>query len=165
MKADSRYFVRSPDGNSIASYDRHEAAEQAALGLGEGAHVVDTRAPVYVPMIQQVVGGELQILGVGGWGADRLSLEQNFLQAIKRKQLAIVHAFFARGADPDTRDEAGKPAIIWAVASGQPEIVQFLLDRGADPGATDPAGITALRLATERGEPEISAALEQALIM
>jgi len=33
LKADSRYFVRSPDG-------------------------------------------ELQILGVGGWGADRLSLEQ-----------------------------------------------------------------------------------------
>jgi hypothetical protein len=27
-------------------------------------------------MIQRVVDGELQILGVGGWGADRLSLEQ-----------------------------------------------------------------------------------------
>jgi hypothetical protein len=162
LNPETRYFVRSADGRSIASYDRHEAAEQAALGLGEGTHVVDTRAPVYVPMIQQVIDGELRILGVGGWGADRLSPQQNFLQAIKRKQLAIVHAFLAAGADPDTRDEAGKPAIIWAVASGQPEIVQFLLDRGADPGATDPAGITALRLATERGEPEISAALEQA---
>ena len=117
MKFDSRYFVRSPDGESIAGYDRHEAAEQAAIKLGEHAHVVDTLAPVYVPMIQQVFGGELQILGVGGWGADRLSLEQNFLQAIKRKQLAIVHAFVARGANPDTRDEAGRPAIIWAVAS------------------------------------------------
>jgi len=124
-------------------------------------HVVDTLAPVYVPMIQRVVDGELQILGVGGWGADCLSLEQNLLQAIKRKQVAIVHAFFAKGADPDTRDERGKPAIIWAVASGQPEIVQFLLEKGADPTATDPEGVSALGLATERREMEIIGVLEQ----
>ena len=151
----SRYLVRSPDGETIEGYDRFEAAETAAIRLGEYAHVVDTLAPVYVPMIQQVVEGELQILGVGGWGADRLSLEQNFLQAIKRKQVAIVHAFFARGADPDTRDEAGKPAITWAVASGRSEIVQFLLEKGADATAIDPEGITALGLAKERQATEI----------
>jgi hypothetical protein len=161
--ADSRYFVRSPDGESITGYDRTEVAEPAAIRLGENAHVVDTLAPVYVPMIQRVVDGELQILGVGGWGADRLSLEQNLLQAIKRKQVAIVHAFCAKGADPDTRDEAGKPAITWAVASGQPEIVQFLLEQGADPNATDPEGVTALNLATERQETVIIRVLEQAL--
>ena len=159
----SRYFVRSPDGELITGYDRPGVAEAAAIRLGENAHVVDTLAPVYVPMIQRVVDSELQILGVGGWGADRLSLEQNFLQAIKRKQVAIVHAYFAKGADLDARDKAGKPAIIWAVASGQPEIVQFLLARGADPTATDPEGITALSLATERRETEIIATLEQAL--
>ncbi len=159
--ADSRYFVRSPDGESIIGYERPEAAEPAAIRLGENAHVVDTLAPVYVPMIQRVVGGELQILGVGGWGADRLSLEQNLLQAIKRKQIAIVHAFFAKGADPDTRDEAGRPAITWAVASGQSEIVQFLIEAGADPKATDPEGVTALSLATERQETEITGILEK----
>jgi len=158
-----RYLVRSPDGQLITGYDRPEVAEQAAIGLGENAHVVDTLAPVYVPMIQRVVDGELQILGVGGWGADRLSLEQNLLQAIKRKQVAIVHAFFAKGADPDTRDEAGKPAIIWAVASGRLEIVQFLLEKGVDPTVTDPGGVTALGLATERRETEITSILEQAL--
>ena len=100
---------------------------------------------------------------MGGWGADRLSLEQNLLQAIKRKQVAIVHAFVAKGADPDTRDERGRPAIIWAVASGRPEIVQFLLEQGADPAATDPQGVTALGLATERQETEIIAAIEQVL--
>jgi len=163
LRADSRYFVRSPDGKSIGSYDRPEAAETGAKSLGENAHVVDTLAPVYVPMVQRVVDGELQILGVGGWGADRLSLEQNLLQAIKRKQVAIVHAFVAKGADPDTRDERGRPAIIWAVASGRPEIVQFLLEQGADPAATDPQGVTALGLATERRETEIIAAIEQAL--
>lgn len=163
MKADSRYFVRSPDGESITGYDRLEAVERAAKSLGENAHAVDTMAPVYVPMIQRVVDGELQILGVGGWGADRLSLEQNLLQAIKRKQVAIVHAFVAKGADPDTCDERGRPAIIWAVASGRPEIVQFLLEQGADPAATDPQGVTALGLASERRATEIIAALEQAL--
>ena len=70
MRADNRYFVRSPDGESITGYDRLEAAERAAKSLGENAHAVDTMAPVYVPMIQRVVDGELQILGVGGWGAD-----------------------------------------------------------------------------------------------
>jgi hypothetical protein len=163
LKVARRYFVRSPDGESITGFDRPEAAELAARNLGENAHVVDTLAPVYVPMIQQVVGGEVQILGVGGWGADRLSLEQNLLQAIKRKQVAIVHAFCAKGADPDTRDEAGKPAINWAVASGRPEIVQFLLDQGADPGAVDPEGMTALGLAAERGQKEITGVLERAL--
>ena len=160
MRADSRYFVRSPDGESITSHDRPEAAELAAISLGEKAHVVDTLAPVYVPMIQRVVDGELQILGVGGWGADRLSLEQNLLQAIKCKQIAIVHAFVAKGADPDTRDERGRPAIIWAVASGRPEIVQFLFEQGADLAATDPQGVTVLGLATERRETEIIAAIE-----
>jgi hypothetical protein len=163
LRADSRYFVRSPDGESIASYDRPEAAELAAKSLGENAHIVDTLAPVYVPMIQRVVDGELQILGVGGWGADRLSLEQNLLQAIKRKQVAIVHTFVAKGADPGTRDERGRPAIIWAVASGRPEIVQFLLEQGADPAVTDPEGVSALGLATERQETEIIAAIKQAL--
>ena len=158
-----RYFVRSPAGDPVASYDRAEAAEKAALDFGESAHVVDTMAPVYVPMIQQVSGGELRILGVGGWGADRLSLEQNLLQAIKRKQLAIVHAFCAKGASPDARDERGRPAIIWAVASGQPEIVRFLLAQGADPGASDPEGMTALGLATERQDTQIITMLERAM--
>ena len=67
--ANSRYFVRSPDGESIDGYDRSEAAKQAAIRLGEGTHVVDTLAPVYLPMIQRVVDGELQILGARGWGA------------------------------------------------------------------------------------------------
>lgn len=152
--------MRSADGGSIASYGSHEAAEGAAVSLGDGAHVVDTQAPVYVPMIQQVVGGELRILGVGGWGADRLSAGQNFLQAIKRKQLAIVHAYLSAGADPNTRDERGRPAIIWAVASGRPEIVQFLLEQGADPNAADADGMTALGLAAERGSEEIASLIE-----
>ena len=157
--AEKRYFVRSPGGETIRGYDSPGVAERAALQLGEGAHMVDVLAPAYVPMSQQVVAGELQILGVGGWGADRLSLAQNFLQAIKRKQVAIVHAFLARGADPDTQDDQGRPAIIWAVASGQLEIVKLLLQEGANPAAADPEGTTAAGLAAERGQQAIIALL------
>jgi len=156
----ARYFVRSADGESTACCGDREEAERAALACGEGAHLVDTQAPAYVPMIQQVIDGELRILGVGGWGADRLSVEQNFLQAIKRKQLPIVHAFLTAGANPDARDDQGRPAIIWAVASGRPEIVKFLLERGADPNATDPDGTTALSLAAERRASRIIEILE-----
>jgi hypothetical protein len=162
LKADRRYFVRSPHGDSIASFDDAGAAERAALAMGENTCLVDTLAPVYVPMIQQVVAGQLQILGVGGWGADRLSPQQNLLQAIKRKQLAIVHAYCAKGASPDTRDDQGRPAIIWAVASGRAEILQFLLQQGADPAAADPQGTTALALATQRQAPELVSMLERA---
>jgi len=156
----ARYFVRSADGGATGSYGSPETAEREALRLGEGAHVVDTRAPGDVPMIQRVVDGELRILGVGGWGADRLSPRENMLQAIKRKQLAIVHAFLAAGADPDSRDEQGRPALVWAVAAGQPDIVRFLLQQGADPNVKDPAGTTALSLAIERQASEIVALLE-----
>jgi len=152
MPQDKRYYVRSPRGESITAYDSAASAESAALQLGEG----------YMPMIQQVIDGELRILGVGGWGANRLSLAQNFLQAIKRKQVAIVHTFLVRGADPDTRDDKGRPAIIWAVASGQPEIVQLLLDKGANPDVTDRQGTTALDLAEERGKQGIIALLQRA---
>lgn len=160
--ADERYFVRSPDGDSISGYASSVMAEQAALKLGEGAYMVDALAPAYMPMIQQVIDGELRILGVGGWGANRLSLAQNFLQAIKRKQVAIVHTFLVRGADPDTQDDKGRPAIIWAVASGRPEIVQLLLDKKANPDVTDRQGITALDLAVERGKQGIIALLQRA---
>ena len=105
-----RYMVRSRDGDSITGYSKQDQAEMMALSSGDGAHLIDTRAPVYVPMIQEVIDGELQYLGVGGWAANRLSLEQNFLQAIKRKHLAIVDVFHALGVNPDTRDEKGRPA-------------------------------------------------------
>jgi hypothetical protein len=158
----ARYFICSADGGTTVSDERAEAAERAALKMGEGSFVVDTMAPVYVPMIQQVTEGELQILGVGGWGADRLSPEQNLVQAIKRKQVAIVHAFLEKGAASGTCDENGRPAISWAVASGRQEIVRLLLDKGADPTVADPQGITAVGLAAERGEAEIIAIFEQA---
>ena len=160
----SRYYVRSPQGETITGYGSSGSAEKAALELGEGAHLVDVQAPAYTPMIQQVIDGALQIMGVGGWGANRLGLEQNFLQAIKRKHLAIVHAFFACGANPGACDEEGRPAIIWAVASGRLEIVKFLLEKGADPSVADPEGETALSLATQRQQLEMISVLKQALL-
>ncbi len=145
-----RYYVRSADGETLSAHEGLAAAEQTALALGEGAHLVDTRAPVYTPMLQCVAGGQLRILGVGGWGAERLSLTQNFLQSIKRKQVAIVHCYLSQGADPNVRDDEGRPAIIWAVASGELDIVRILLLHGADTTVEDPQGETALGLAIKR---------------
>ncbi len=158
-----RYFVRTPDGGSISGYHQSALAEAVALNIGEGACLIDTAAPPYVPMAQQVVGGELQFMAVGGWGAELQSLEYNFIQAIKRKHIPFIHAYLAKGADPNSRDEMGRPAIIWAVATGSAEIVGFLLSHGADPGAADRSGTTATSLAAERQASEILTLLNQAL--
>ena len=50
-----RYYVRSPDGRAIFGLDILEAAQTVALEYGRGAHLVDTLAQAYHPMLQKVV--------------------------------------------------------------------------------------------------------------
>ncbi len=54
-----RYYVRSPDGRAIFGFESTEAAETAARAYGEGAHVIDTLAQAYRPMLQEMRGGAL----------------------------------------------------------------------------------------------------------
>ena len=67
MTEANRHYVRSPDGRAIFGFETGEAAETAARAYGEGAHVVDTLAQAYKPMLQEIRGGELVISGFGGW--------------------------------------------------------------------------------------------------
>ena len=157
-----RFCVRSPDGRMIVGYDDPNAAGAAALNYGEGAHVIDTNAQAYHPIAQEVSGGELVYVEVGGWGAGKFSVARNLVESIKKGHVAIVHAFLAKSADPDTKDDKGSPALLWAVARGKAEIVALLIAQGADVETRDAEGTSALDLARKRGKEAIIALLQEA---
>jgi hypothetical protein len=62
----------------------------------------------------------------------------------------------------DSRDSAGRTALMLAVINGRTDLVNALLDRGADPNVTDSYGETALHAATAGNHTEIAAALRRA---
>jgi len=156
MAKPSRFYVRSADGRGIAGYDTRETAEYVALEYGNGAHVVDTEAPVYTPMLQEVEGRELVYLPYGAWGAGRFGLDQDLIDAIKKGHVAVVHAFLAKGADPNARDRDGAPALCWAAAGGNAAIVSLLIHAGADVDARDQDGDSAVDVARERGKEDVA---------
>ncbi|MEZ5840884.1 MAG: ankyrin repeat domain-containing protein [Hyphomicrobiales bacterium] len=158
-----RYYVRSPDGRAIFGFDRQEPANAVAAEFGEGARLVDTLAQAYQPIAQEIRGGKLVLLPHGGWDTGRFSLDRDLLEAIKRTEVATVHAFLAKGASANARDAAGGTALHWAASKGRPEIVSLLLAHGADPAARDTDGDDPLSVATARGRAEAAALIERAL--
>ena len=154
-----QFFVRSPDGRAIKGYADKEVADYVALEFGDGAIIVDTQATTYKPLAEEVIGGKVRYMGVGGWGARTLGANQNLIEAIKRKHLAATHAYLELGASPDATDKNGGPALHWAVASGHLDIIKLLLANGATVDARDTDGKTAGDLAEERGKKKIKEVL------
>ncbi len=150
-----RYYVRSPDGRMITGYDRPDAAKAVALEYGEGAVVVDTLAQAYYPVAEEVIGGELLHAGLGGWNAGKQNPAKDLIEAIRKGHPAVVHAFLAKGSDPNSRDANGGTALHWAASRGSTEIARLLLDAGADPAATDGDGKTPREVAEAKGKNKL----------
>jgi len=155
MAAPRRFYVRSPDGAFIFGFDELEAAKVAALEYGEGAHVIDTLAQAYVPMLHEVRDGELVYAGFGGWDTGRFGVDHDLVEGIKKGHASIVHAFLAKGGDANARDRNGGPALHWAVGGGNRRIARLLLDHGADRAARDHNGMTAREVAEKRGRADL----------
>jgi hypothetical protein len=66
------------------------------------------------------------------------------------------------GADPNTRDPEGHPALLLAAQSGRSDAVRVLLRAGAAPDASTRSGWTALHAAAESGGLEIARDLLEA---
>jgi hypothetical protein len=64
--------------------------------------------------------------------------------------------------DIESRDSAGRTALMLAVLNGRDAVVSTLLARGADPHVTDAHGDTPLHAAVAGNHPQIAAALERA---
>lgn len=168
---DFRYWVRSADGRSIFGFERLEAATTAALEMPAGAHLVDTMAQAYFPVLQEVQAGELGgrsagvqkilvYLPYGGWDNGRFGLDRDLIEAIKKGHVAIVHAFLAKGASANARDAKGGTALHWAAGGGRAEIVQLLLGAGADPVAMDGFGQTPADVARAKGREALAEMIE-----
>ena len=151
-----RYYVVSPGGEGAFGYDSAEAARAVACDYGPGAHIVDTGAMPYYPMVHRVDEvGEPVYLEYGAWDT-RVGVDRNLIEAVKKGYPPIVQAFLAKGANVNAADGDGGTPLIWAVARGQPETVRLLLESGADANAADAEGMTALALARRRNAPELA---------
>jgi hypothetical protein len=158
-----RYYVRSPDGRAIYGFDRLDAAETAAKAYGDGAHLVDTKALTYEPMVQVVKDGDIVYFGISGWDTNRLDASQNMVEGIRNGHVAIVHAFIAKGADVNRADKNGGTPLHWAAARGLADIVRLLLDKGADATAVDADGDTPLDVARGRNKLEVAEILAKVM--
>lgn len=158
-KKASRFYVRSPDGRYIFGLDYEAAAAAAALEYGAAAALVDTLAQAYHPMLQivRVEAGEKRLVlePVGGWDTGRRSVDRDLIEAVKKGRPEIVHAFLAKGASADARDERGGAALHWAAARGNAEVVALLLEHGADAAAQDSGGATPLAVAERRNAVDV----------
>jgi hypothetical protein len=75
--------------------------------------------------------------------------------------LATLAALVAKQTDIDSRDSAGRSALMLATLHGQAGAVDALLAHGADPDAADTDGTTPLQAATAGNHPTIVAALRR----
>jgi hypothetical protein len=84
---------------------------------------------------------------------------RQLLAAAAAGEAARVSALLRQGADPDARDDAGRPALLVAAAAGRESAVHVLLHAGARPDATDRSGWSALHEAVQRGDLAVARAL------
>ena len=83
----------------------------------------------------------------------------NILSDMDAKQAGLIELLLTHGAKPNTRDNDGWTALMWASWSGLNEVVTKLLESGASPEFADKQGNTALIIAAKRGHATIVAAL------
>jgi Ankyrin repeats (3 copies) len=72
--------------------------------------------------------------------------------AAARGDAPFVSVLLRSGADPNARDDSGRPALLLAAASGSDTAVAALLRGGADPDRGDAGGWTALHQAAQAGD-------------
>lgn len=82
--------------------------------------------------------------------------------AVRDGDLACVEQLLDGGANPDTVDEEGRPAIGWAAALGHLDILRALLSKGADPDLAAPDGTTPIEVAGKTAGTEAAKILLEA---
>jgi len=84
-----------------------------------------------------------------------------FRRAAEIGDLSGLQVLLVKQTDIDSRDAAGRTALMLATLHGQTDAVAALLVYGADPNATDANGATPLQAAMTGGHPAIVVALQR----
>jgi hypothetical protein len=156
---DRRFYIIPPDDErDIICVGMPDLAERFAVEFGEGAHIVDTLAAPYYPMVKRIETGAPVYLEFGGWDmvADPAG---NLIEAVKKGCPPMLRAFLTKGCDPNAADRNGGTALIWAVAKGDADAVRLLIAAGAVIDAEDANGMTALKMAQNKGRDDLAALL------
>ena len=78
-------------------------------------------------------------------------------EAIRADDADATDRQLRAGADPDSKDGRGRPALSVAAGLGQPRLTELLLTAGADPLALDAAmGASALHKAAQSGVVDVA---------
>lgn len=78
------------------------------------------------------------------------------VNAIRRRNLLMVHQLIKNSADIDLRYKSGNTALIYASRTGRFQFVKTLIEYGADAGITNNSGLTALDLANMANYREVA---------
>ena len=87
------------------------------------------------------------------------NLGSGLRDAAARGDVTSARGYLQDGADVNSRDGAGRTALLRACLGGHAQVVRLLLDSGADPNLADSRGATPLKVAEAGGEPDIAAML------
>ncbi|MDD3673712.1 MAG: ankyrin repeat domain-containing protein, partial [Synergistaceae bacterium] len=60
-------------------------------------------------------------------------LNEQLIKAANNGDTATVRKMLEQGADPNSRNNYGKTALMYACRNGEPEMIQMLLDAKVDP--------------------------------
>jgi Ankyrin repeats (3 copies) len=96
-----------------------------------------------------------------GQSADSATDVVAFRRAAEAGDLATLEALLRKQIDVNSRDAAGRTALMLATQHGHVDAVAALLSHGADPNATDAQGATPLQSALATGQWEIAATLKR----
>lgn len=82
--------------------------------------------------------------------------------AVAGRNMEIIRAVLAAGADANAPQQAGFRPIHEAASSGNRELAELLIAHGADPSLVNDAGQSSIDLAREKGHAELAQWLQQA---
>ena len=89
-------------------------------------------------------------------------MEQEWEQAIRSGDSALVRQLIERGAAIDSKDKHGQTGLMVASMRGRTAVVRLLIESGADLNHTAKYNLSALMLAVIQGHAEIVRALTEA---
>lgn len=158
-----------PSHTPRARPQANEATARTAAQAASSVPPVESRAADSGAVVGGAPAGQLRMpsssLAAVTSEAAAPRLETNpsfaFRRAAQIGDLAALQALVEKQADIESRDAAGRTALMLATLHGQTDAVTALLAYGADPNAADADGTTPLQAATTGDHPAIVAVLRR----